>query len=181
MSVLTLEAKLERIDPNTPWGFRMQGGKDFNSPLSIQRVNPGSLAAKCGLHVGDLILKIGNTDTSILRHKEAQNSIVSAGNRLDLLLQRLREKKPLSQNGGGAPMRPGGYDTFPSPIINPGGGFGSPQGFGSQQPSPASFKPAYDAGLAQRTQNLSLSPRSSAPPAPMFTQSAPTTTPAPSR
>lgn len=39
MSVLTLEAKLERVDPSTPWGFRMQGGKDFHSPLSIQRVS----------------------------------------------------------------------------------------------------------------------------------------------
>ncbi|XP_076458711.1 PDZ and LIM domain protein 7-like isoform X2 [Babylonia areolata] len=167
MSVLTLEAKLERIDPNTPWGFRMQGGKDFNCPLSIQRVNPGSLAAKCGLHVGDVILKIGNADTSFLRHKEAQNSIISAGNRLDLLLQR-----------GGAPMRPGGYDSFPAPSFNA-GGYGAPQSFGVQQPSPAPFKPSYDAGLAQRTQNLSLSPGSGAPPppAPMFApKPAPTAT-----
>ncbi|KAK7111582.1 hypothetical protein V1264_011190 [Littorina saxatilis] len=88
MSLLTLEAKLERTEPGTPWGFRMQGGKDFSSPLTIQRVNPGSLAAKCGLQVGDIILKIGNTDTNTLRHKEAQNSILQAGNRLDLLLQR---------------------------------------------------------------------------------------------
>lgn len=39
MSVLTLEAKLERLDSATPWGFRMQGGKDFHSPLTIQRVS----------------------------------------------------------------------------------------------------------------------------------------------
>ena len=39
MSVLTLEAKLERTDSSTPWGFRMQGGKDFSSPLTIQRVS----------------------------------------------------------------------------------------------------------------------------------------------
>ncbi|KAK7507136.1 hypothetical protein BaRGS_00001071 [Batillaria attramentaria] len=88
MSVLTLEAKLERTDSTTPWGFRMQGGKDFSSPLTIQRVNPGSLASKCGLQTGDIILKIGNTNTDTLRHKEAQNSIIAAGNRLDLLLQR---------------------------------------------------------------------------------------------
>ena len=34
----------------------------------------------------------------------------------------------------------------------------APKPFGSQQPSPAPFKPAYDDGLSQRTQNLSLSP-----------------------
>lgn len=39
MSLLTLEAKLERTDSSTPWGFRMQGGKDFSSPLTIQRVS----------------------------------------------------------------------------------------------------------------------------------------------
>lgn len=38
MSVLTLEAKLERQDSTTPWGFRMQGGKDFSSPVTIARV-----------------------------------------------------------------------------------------------------------------------------------------------
>ena len=88
MSVLTLEAKLERVDPSTPWGFRMQGGKDFHSPLSIQRVNPGSLAAKCGLQQGDIILKVGSVQSETLRHKEAQDSILNSGNKLDLLLQR---------------------------------------------------------------------------------------------
>lgn len=37
-SVLTLEAKLERVDPTTPWGFRMQGGKEFGIPLTILKV-----------------------------------------------------------------------------------------------------------------------------------------------
>lgn len=56
--------------------------------IYLSQVNPGSLAAKCGLQVGDLILKIGNTSTEYLQHKEAQASIVESGNRLDLLLQR---------------------------------------------------------------------------------------------
>lgn len=38
MSLLTLEAKLERQESTTPWGFRMQGGKDFSSPITIARV-----------------------------------------------------------------------------------------------------------------------------------------------
>lgn len=171
MSLLTLEAKLERSDSTTPWGFRMQGGKDFSSPLTIQRVNPGSLAAKCGLQTGDIILRIGSADTGALRHKEAQNSILQAGNRLDLLLQR-----------GGAPQRAaeGSYETFSAPAFNAGtlqnaGGYNPPQSFnaapkpfGSQQPTPAPFRPAaYDDGLSQRTQNLSLSPGpGGAPPAP---------------
>ncbi|XP_021348699.1 PDZ and LIM domain protein 7-like isoform X2 [Mizuhopecten yessoensis] len=93
MSLLTLEAKLERVDPSTQWGFRMQGGQDFSAPLAIQRVLPGSLAAKCGLQQGDIILKIGNSDANIMKHKDAQGAIMGSGNKLDLLLQRIREKK----------------------------------------------------------------------------------------
>jgi len=31
--------KLSRFDA-TPWGFRLQGGKDFGGPLLIQKVRP---------------------------------------------------------------------------------------------------------------------------------------------
>ncbi|KAK2189643.1 hypothetical protein NP493_101g09031 [Ridgeia piscesae] len=88
MSALTLSAKLDRTDNSTPWGFRMHGGKDFGATLTIQRVTPGSLAAKCGLQVGDAILKIGDAPTETLKHKEAQQHIIMAGNSLELTLQR---------------------------------------------------------------------------------------------
>ncbi|GAB1607273.1 PDZ and LIM domain protein Zasp-like isoform X2 [Argonauta hians] len=98
MSILTLEAKLERLDPNTPWGFRMQGGKDFHSALTIQKVTSGSLAAKCGLLSGDIILKIGKLVADTLKHKEAQDAILSYGNKLDLLLQRHAASSELDIN-----------------------------------------------------------------------------------
>ncbi|BFZ02943.1 hypothetical protein BsWGS_05984 [Bradybaena similaris] len=157
MSVLTLEAKLERTDSSTPWGFRMQGGKDFSSPLTIQKVNPGSLAAKCGLQTGDIILRIGNTVTEHLRHKDAQTSILESGNRLDLLLQR----------GGTA-----GSDRFNGPEIITNTNWSarpqavSPPGLASQQtfnsaPRPfgsqAPARPSYETNLSQQTSNLSLS------------------------
>lgn len=31
---------LYRDSLQTPWGFRLEGGKDFKAPLSIQRVSP---------------------------------------------------------------------------------------------------------------------------------------------
>ncbi|XP_005110066.2 PDZ and LIM domain protein 7 [Aplysia californica] len=174
MSVLTLEAKLERTDGSTTWGFRMQGGKDFSSPLTIQRVDPGSLAAKCGLQVGDIILKIGNAATEPLRHKEAKQTIVDSGNRLDLLLQRIRAKR--QKNGWGGS---GGYDRFNGPQINtnwnpqpaavspvappaPAGkqNFNpTPRPFGSQAPA----RPNYENNLSQQTQNLSISSRPAEP------------------
>uniref|UniRef100_K1PQ23 PDZ and LIM domain protein 5 n=1 Tax=Magallana gigas TaxID=29159 RepID=K1PQ23_MAGGI len=112
-SVLTLEAKLERVDPTTPWGFRMQGGKEFGIPLTILKVNQGSLAAKCGLQQGDIILKIGSQETTNHKHKEAQDLIIGSGNKLDLLLQR------------GAPAPQHTYEKFATPSFN---SYSSPSG-----------------------------------------------------
>ncbi|KAK6170640.1 hypothetical protein SNE40_018989 [Patella caerulea] len=177
MSVLTLEAKLERAETNTPWGFRMQGGKDFSSPLTIQKVNPGSLAAKCGLQVGDVILKIGNLGAEILRHKEAQDTIVASGNRLDLLLQRIRAKQLNSSFGGGSTPA---YDKFSTPQTSSfnsvpkappvGGGVSQPSSNSnfnaSAKPFGAPSAPSYGGSnvdnLANRTQNMSMEPDYSA-------------------
>ncbi|ELU02263.1 hypothetical protein CAPTEDRAFT_163591 [Capitella teleta] len=93
MTTLSLSARLDRTDSSTPWGFRMHGGKDFGCPLSIQKVNPNSLAQQCGLQTGDAIVKIGDSPTDGMMHREAQQTIVSCGNHLELALQR----------GGGRP------------------------------------------------------------------------------
>ncbi|XP_045101757.1 PDZ and LIM domain protein Zasp-like isoform X24 [Portunus trituberculatus] len=85
MSISTV--KLNRTD-GTPWGFRLQGGKDFATPLCVQKVNAGSLAAVAGLQAGDAIVSIGGRDALSLRHKEAQEAIVRAGNNFDLVIQR---------------------------------------------------------------------------------------------
>ncbi|KAG8187776.1 hypothetical protein JTE90_018775 [Oedothorax gibbosus] len=87
MSGQMLTIKLFRGD-NSSWGFRLQGGKDFSSPLSVQRVNPGSLAEQAGLMTGDALLKIQGASTDSLRHKEAQDAIVRAGNNIELSVQR---------------------------------------------------------------------------------------------
>lgn len=39
MSGSQLQVRLYRDSFNTPWGFRLQGGKDLGQPLSIQRVS----------------------------------------------------------------------------------------------------------------------------------------------
>ncbi|XP_056018516.1 PDZ and LIM domain protein Zasp-like isoform X4 [Ostrea edulis] len=159
-SVLTLEAKLERVDPTTPWGFRMQGGKEFGIPLTILKVNQGSLAAKCGLQQGDVILKIGNQETTNQKHKEAQDLIIGSGNKLDLLLQR------------GAPAPQHSYEKFATPTYN---SYPSPSGApqpGSQNyntaakpfGSPAA-RPDVDS-VTQQTSQISFSPKPAVVPAP---------------
>uniref|UniRef100_A0A3Q2CJX0 PDZ and LIM domain 5a n=1 Tax=Cyprinodon variegatus TaxID=28743 RepID=A0A3Q2CJX0_CYPVA len=58
-----------------PWGFRLQGGKDFNMPLTISRLTDGGKAAKGGVAVGDMVLSIDGISTEGMNHLEAQNKI----------------------------------------------------------------------------------------------------------
>ncbi|KAL7838963.1 hypothetical protein SRHO_G00256210 [Serrasalmus rhombeus] len=70
-----------------PWGFRLQGGKDFNMPLAISRVTDIGKAAKAGIAVGDLVLSINGVNTDSMNHLEAQNKIKGCTGKLNLNLQ----------------------------------------------------------------------------------------------
>ncbi|XP_067566408.1 LIM domain-binding protein 3 isoform X1 [Pseudorca crassidens] len=76
-----------------PWGFRLQGGKDFNMPLTISRITPGSKAAQSQLSPGDLVVAIDGVNTDTMTHLEAQNKIKSASYNLSLTLQ--KSKRPI--------------------------------------------------------------------------------------
>ncbi|XP_072289148.1 PDZ and LIM domain protein 5-like [Eucyclogobius newberryi] len=71
-----------------PWGFRLQGGKDFNMPLAISRLNDGGKATKAGVAVGDLVLSIDGISTDGMNHLEAQNKIKNCSGDLSLNLQK---------------------------------------------------------------------------------------------
>jgi len=75
-----------------PWGFRLQGGKDFNMPLTISRITPGSKAASGSLAQGDVISAIDGVSTEGMTHLEAQNKIKSAVHKLDLSM--LKSRRP---------------------------------------------------------------------------------------
>uniref|UniRef100_A0A336MBK4 CSON014743 protein n=1 Tax=Culicoides sonorensis TaxID=179676 RepID=A0A336MBK4_CULSO len=82
-----ITVRLTRND-NQPWGFRLQGGKDFGSPLALQKVNVGSIADKAGLLAGDALIKVNNEELFNLRHKDAQDAIVRAGASFELTVSR---------------------------------------------------------------------------------------------
>ncbi|XP_055131447.2 LIM domain-binding protein 3 isoform X5 [Symphalangus syndactylus] len=79
-----------------PWGFRLQGGKDFNMPLTISRITPGSKAAESQLSQGDLVVAIDGVNTDTMTHLEAQNKIKSASYNLSLTLQKSKRPIPIS-------------------------------------------------------------------------------------
>ncbi|XP_055532270.1 PDZ and LIM domain protein Zasp-like isoform X7 [Wyeomyia smithii] len=94
------------------WGFRLQGGKDFSSPLVLQRVNVGSVSDQAGLMPGDALVKVNNTEVFNLRHKEAQDVIVAAGNSFELTVSRGQVWRPS--------VTPTGSIPSPSPSSLPG-------------------------------------------------------------
>ncbi|XP_029439715.1 PDZ and LIM domain protein 4 [Rhinatrema bivittatum] len=72
----------------SPWGFRLVGGKDFSTPLTISRINPGSKAALANLYPGDVILAINGESTEKMTHLEAQNKIKGCTDHLTLAVNR---------------------------------------------------------------------------------------------
>uniref|UniRef100_A0A7N4PH66 PDZ and LIM domain protein 3 n=1 Tax=Sarcophilus harrisii TaxID=9305 RepID=A0A7N4PH66_SARHA len=71
-----------------PWGFRLSGGIDFNQPLIITRITPGSKAAAANLCPGDIILAIDGFGTETMTHADAQDRIKAAGHQLCLKIDR---------------------------------------------------------------------------------------------
>ncbi|KAM4709169.1 PDZ and LIM domain protein 5 isoform 3-T3 [Discoglossus pictus] len=71
-----------------PWGFRLQGGKDFNMPLTISRLNDGGKAARANIGIGDLVLSIDGINTDGMTHLEAQNKIKACSGSLSMTLQK---------------------------------------------------------------------------------------------
>ncbi|KAM8939767.1 PDZ and LIM domain protein 3 isoform 2-T2 [Pelodytes ibericus] len=71
-----------------PWGFRLTGGIDFNQPLVISRITPGSKSSVANLCPGDVILAIDGFSTDNMTHAEAQDRIKAAIDQLCLKIDR---------------------------------------------------------------------------------------------
>ncbi|XP_058841134.1 LIM domain-binding protein 3-like isoform X2 [Acipenser ruthenus] len=83
------------LSGSAPWGFRLQGGKDFNMPLTISRITPGSKAATANLIQGDIIVGIDGVSTEGMTHLDAQNKIKCASYNLALTMQKSKRPAPV--------------------------------------------------------------------------------------
>ncbi|KAM7112703.1 PDZ and LIM domain protein 5 isoform 5-T8 [Ciconia maguari] len=125
-----------------PWGFRLQGGKDFNMPLSISRLNDGGKAAQAHVGIGDVVLTIDGISTDGMTHLEAQNKIKACTGNLNMTLQRVASvpkpdlvhvPKPATHNA--APSASAG-DGAQDVAEGPRRGFRENQGESKQQNGP---------------------------------------------
>jgi len=71
-----------------PWGLRLQGGADFEKALTISSVTEGSPSQLSGLQTGDVLLQINGLEAMLMTHKQGQDAIISAGDKVPLVVQR---------------------------------------------------------------------------------------------
>ncbi|XP_065332408.1 proteoglycan 4-like isoform X2 [Cloeon dipterum] len=62
------------------WGLRLNGGREFGLPLSVIRLQAGSLAEHQGIRIGDIVEEINGIRASEMTHNEALEAIKKAGN-----------------------------------------------------------------------------------------------------
>lgn len=78
---------LQRDGPDTPWGIRLVGGSDLDTPLIITKVQLGSPAYGEVLR-GDIVTKIGEYDSRDISHHDAQMLFRTAGNEIRIVVSR---------------------------------------------------------------------------------------------
>lgn len=91
---MVLDIALARYDNTTPFGFKMVGGADFDVPLQVVRILPGSIAEEVGMQIGDVVVRINDIPTSNLSYYDAHQLLACAGNRFVLGILRAREIPP---------------------------------------------------------------------------------------
>ncbi|EDO30217.1 predicted protein [Nematostella vectensis] len=74
------------LSGGAPWGFRLQGGKDFRAPLKIAKVEQGSKAERAGIRPNLYVRSINNDPCETMSHGDALNNIKRTGTNLNLLL-----------------------------------------------------------------------------------------------
>ncbi|CAN9501809.1 unnamed protein product [Ophioblennius macclurei] len=128
----------------SPWGFRLVGGRDFSTPLTISRVTPGSKAAQGDLCPGDTILLINGDSTDVMTHMEAQNRIKTCTQQLTLSVCRSdsgdRVWSPtVSEDGKTSPYTDPDSQNF-RPITSGYGGYSRKPSYTSEPPSPQTLQ-----------------------------------------
>ncbi|XP_017074108.1 PDZ and LIM domain protein 2 isoform X5 [Drosophila eugracilis] len=107
---------LLRDGQGTPWGIRLVGGNDLDTPLIITRVQVGS-PSHGELLRGDIISKIGEYDARDLSHADAQQLFRGAGNEIRLVVH--RDNKIAYTQGGTQEAGPGSRSNSTLPPATP--------------------------------------------------------------
>lgn len=126
---MVLDIALARLDNTTPFGFKLIGGADFDVPLQVVKVLPGSIAEEVGMYLGDVVVRINDIPTGNMSYYDAHQLMACAGNRFTLGILRAREIPP-QQRAIVKEKTPSGeadFNSMPKPFWAPGSVSGVPQ------------------------------------------------------
>ncbi|XP_030625098.1 PDZ and LIM domain protein 5b [Chanos chanos] len=164
----------------SPWGFRLQGGKDFSMPLTISRLTDGGKAAKAKISVGDVVLSIDGIATDGMTHLEAQNKIKACTGNLKLTLQKVSNAPKVDATPKEEPLEiikpvPISHPSASTPVTNPnpssaynktarpfGGGSGAGAGSAAVPAAPKASIPSASSAFT------ATAPSQQTPPQPPF-------------
>ncbi|CAH8607802.1 unnamed protein product [Schistosoma guineensis] len=108
--------RLIRQDTSIPWGFRLEGGTDFGHSITIQHVNPGSIADYSGLRAGDHVIRINQSETKWMRHDDAKMEIIRSSNDLELFVQRNEIVNQYTHQNNFSPSPKHSLSRSPKPV-----------------------------------------------------------------
>ncbi|XP_049301761.1 uncharacterized protein LOC125775218 isoform X1 [Anopheles funestus] len=91
---MVLDLNFSRYDNTTPFGFKLVGGADFDVPLTVVKILPGSIAEDVGMHIGDVVVRINDIPTGNMSYYDAHQLLACAGNQFVLGILRAREVTP---------------------------------------------------------------------------------------
>ncbi|XP_003436666.2 proteoglycan 4 isoform X4 [Anopheles gambiae] len=91
---MVLDLNFSRYDNTTPFGFKLVGGADFDVPLTVVKILPGSIAEDVGMHMGDVVVRINDIPTGNMSYYDAHQLLACAGNQFVLGILRAREVTP---------------------------------------------------------------------------------------
>ncbi|XP_019556195.3 pinin isoform X4 [Aedes albopictus] len=118
---MVLDIALERYDNTTPFGFKLIGGADFDVPLQVVKIIPGSIAEEVGMYLGDVVVRINDIPTGNMSYYDAHQLMACAGNRFVLGILRAREIPP-QQRAIVKEKTPSGepdFNSMPKPFWSP--------------------------------------------------------------
>lgn len=118
---MVLDIAIARLDNTTPFGFKLIGGADFDVPLQVVKVIPGSIAEEVGMYLGDVIVRINDIPVSNMSYYDAHQLLAAVGNRFVLGILRAREIPP-QQRAIVKEKTPSGdadFNSMPKPFWTP--------------------------------------------------------------
>ncbi|XP_054610500.1 synaptopodin 2-like protein [Dunckerocampus dactyliophorus] len=110
------------LSGGSPWGFRLQGGKEQQKPLQVAKVRRRSKACRAGLKEHDELVAIGDHMCAELSHAQAMSLIDGQSAMLHLRVKRASAGfHSSSYSGRSSPPRLSAVSSHFSPAAEPSG------------------------------------------------------------